>query len=83
MTAAAFEGEGKLVLQQRPVPKIQKPIAVRIEAGVVGVCGTDFHILDVPLAILQRKEWPWAMNLQNGSSKEDLQCVTWSSENMS
>ena len=48
MTAAVFEGEGRLVLQERPIPVIKEPTDVLIEVGAVGICGTDLHILDVP-----------------------------------
>ena len=48
MRAAVFKGEGKLVLEERPVPIIRSPNDVLIEVKGVGVCGTDLHILEVP-----------------------------------
>ncbi len=48
MTAAVFKGKGKLALEQRPVPRIQRPNDVLIAVKGVGICGTDLHILEVP-----------------------------------
>ena len=48
MTGAVFEGDGKLVLKQRPVPKVEKPNEVLIQVEATGICGTDIHILEVP-----------------------------------
>lgn len=48
MMAAVFKGEGKLVLEERPVPQIKDPHDVKLAVKGVGVCGTDLHILEVP-----------------------------------
>ena len=48
MTAAVFHGEGRLVLEGRPVPHIADPHDVLLAVKGVGVCGTDLHILEVP-----------------------------------
>ena len=50
MLAAVFEGEGKLVLKERPLPKITKTTDVLIKVTGVGICGTDLHILQIPAA---------------------------------
>jgi threonine dehydrogenase-like Zn-dependent dehydrogenase len=50
MRAAVFEGNGKLTLMERPVPKITKPTDVLLKVQGVGICGTDLHILQVPPA---------------------------------
>lgn len=48
MPAAVFKGLGKLVLENRPAPKIKRPNDVMLKVKGVGVCGTDLHILEVP-----------------------------------
>jgi threonine dehydrogenase-like Zn-dependent dehydrogenase len=48
MLAAVFKGNGRLDLEQRPVPQIQTDDDVILQVGGVGVCGSDLHILDVP-----------------------------------
>ena len=48
MLAAVFNGEGRLDLEQRPVPSIQRPDDIVIRVRAVGICGSDLHILDVP-----------------------------------
>lgn len=50
MLAAVFEGNGKLVLQERPKPVITKEDQVLIKVTGTGICGTDLHILQVPAA---------------------------------
>jgi len=50
MLAAVFEGNGNLVLQERPKPKLTKDTDVLIKVLGVGICGTDLHILQVPPA---------------------------------
>ncbi len=50
MLAAVFEGDGKLVLKDRPKPKLTKDTDVLIKVLGVGICGTDLHILQVPPA---------------------------------
>jgi len=48
MLAAVFKGEGRLELEQRPVPQIQRDDDVILQIGAVGICGSDLHILHVP-----------------------------------
>jgi threonine dehydrogenase-like Zn-dependent dehydrogenase len=50
MLAAVFEGEGRLTLKERPVPKIKSDDEVLLKVTGVGICGTDLHILQVPPA---------------------------------
>ncbi len=50
MLAAVFEGEGKLLLKERPKPRLTKDTDVLIKVTGVGICGTDLHILQVPPA---------------------------------
>jgi threonine dehydrogenase-like Zn-dependent dehydrogenase len=50
MIAAVFEGEGKLVLKDRPKPCLERPNDVLVKVTGVGICGTDLHILQVPPA---------------------------------
>ena len=45
---AAFKGEGKLVIEDRPIPKVTAPGDVPLAVKGVGVCGTDLHTLEVP-----------------------------------
>ena len=48
MRAAVFKGEGRLVIEERPVPKIKGAHEVLLAVKGVGICGTDLHILEVP-----------------------------------
>jgi (R,R)-butanediol dehydrogenase/meso-butanediol dehydrogenase/diacetyl reductase len=48
MKAAVFEGLGKLVLKEVPIPQIKKSDEVLIKVEAASICGTDVHILDVP-----------------------------------
>jgi threonine dehydrogenase-like Zn-dependent dehydrogenase len=48
MPAVIFKGEGKLALEQRPVPTITDPSDVIIKVGAVGICGSDLHALHTP-----------------------------------
>lgn len=48
MRAAVFEGEGRLSITERPVPRVVRPDDVLIEVESCGICGTDVHILEVP-----------------------------------
>ncbi len=50
MLAAVFEGNGKLVLKERPRPQLTKERNVLLKVTGVGICGTDLHILQVPPA---------------------------------
>ena len=55
MLAAVFEGNGKLVLKDRPRPELKKDTDALIKVTGVGICGTDLHILQVPPAHPARK----------------------------
>jgi len=48
MTAAVFEGEGRLAIKDAPRPKVRRGDEVLIKVLACGVCGTDLHILSVP-----------------------------------
>jgi threonine dehydrogenase-like Zn-dependent dehydrogenase len=48
MMAQVFKGNGVLELEERPVPRIEKPDDVILRVGGVGVCGSDVAILSVP-----------------------------------
>jgi Threonine dehydrogenase and related Zn-dependent dehydrogenases len=49
MLAAIFNGPGDgLILEERPIPEIQKPDDVILEVGGVGICGSDLSILEGP-----------------------------------
>lgn len=48
MCAARFLGEGKLALEDVPIPQVQNPDDVLLEVEAVGICGTDLQILRVP-----------------------------------
>lgn len=48
MKAAVFKGDGKLLLEDRPDPRVITPNDVLLEVKGVGLCGTDLHILEVP-----------------------------------
>ena len=50
MLAAVFEGEGRLVLKDRPKPVLKRETDVLLKVTGVGICGTDLHILQVPAA---------------------------------
>jgi threonine dehydrogenase-like Zn-dependent dehydrogenase len=55
MLAAVFEGNGNLVLKDRPKPELKKDTDALIKVTGVGICGTDLHILQVPPAHPARK----------------------------
>lgn len=48
MLAAVFEGEGRLTITPRPVPKLEAADDVLLAVRAAGICGTDVHILAVP-----------------------------------
>ncbi len=48
MRAAVFEGEGRLVLKEVPVPKIERPDQMIGKIEVCSICGTDVHMTNVP-----------------------------------
>jgi len=50
MLAAVFEGNGQLVLQERPRPTLRNENEALIKVTGVGICGTDLHILQGPPA---------------------------------
>ncbi len=50
MIGAVFKGEGKLVLEERPRPRLKRDTDAVIRVTGVGICGTDLHILQVPPA---------------------------------
>ncbi len=50
MTAAVFEGEGRLSLQEVDIPQVRNPDDVLLAVRAAGICGTDVHILAVPPA---------------------------------
>jgi threonine 3-dehydrogenase len=54
--AAVFEGNGKLVLKDRPKPNIKSDTDALIKVTGVGICGTDLHILQTPPAHPARKD---------------------------
>lgn len=48
MRAAVFLGEGRLEIQDRPVPEIKQRDEVLLRVEAASVCGSDMHILNVP-----------------------------------
>jgi len=50
MLAAVFEGNGRLVLKDRPAPRLTRDTDILLKMTGVGICGTDLHILQVPPA---------------------------------
>jgi threonine dehydrogenase-like Zn-dependent dehydrogenase len=50
MVVPAFAGEGRLVFEERPVPRPQQPDDVLVSIHACGICGTDLNILAVPPA---------------------------------
>lgn len=48
MLAAVFRGEGRLVLEEVPVPQVTAPDDVLLEVEAASICGTDVHIVAVP-----------------------------------
>lgn len=50
MLAAVFEGNGRLVLKNRPKPELKNDTDALLKVTGVGICGTDLHILQVPPA---------------------------------
>lgn len=48
MLAAVFEGGGRLVVKEAPVPAIRNEDEVLLEVEAASICGTDVHILEVP-----------------------------------
>jgi threonine dehydrogenase-like Zn-dependent dehydrogenase len=50
MLVPVFLGEGRLELQERPIPQIKNPDDVLLRVEACGLCGTDLNILAVPPA---------------------------------
>ena len=50
MKALAYNGPGKIALEERPVPQLQAPTDAIVRILKTTICGTDLHILkgDVP-----------------------------------
>lgn len=48
MRAAVFEGEGRLILKDVPVPVLSRPDQVLLSVEAVSICGTDVHMTRVP-----------------------------------
>jgi alcohol dehydrogenase len=50
MKALVYQGAGKKVLEDRPVPKVESPTDAVVKIRKTTICGTDLHILkgDVP-----------------------------------
>jgi len=48
MRAAVFAGEGRLVIENVPVPTLKHDDDVLLRVRAVGICGSDVHILSVP-----------------------------------
>ncbi|HBY96068.1 MAG TPA: L-threonine 3-dehydrogenase [Chloroflexi bacterium] len=48
MRAAVFKGNGRLEIEERPVPTITAPDDVLLAVEGCGVCGSDLHILEIP-----------------------------------
>lgn len=48
MTAAVFMGDGRLELQERPVPQPKNREDVLLRVKAASVCGSDIQILNVP-----------------------------------
>jgi len=48
MRAAVFLGDGRLTIEDRPLPVVSAADDVIVAVEACGICGTDVHILDVP-----------------------------------
>jgi 2-desacetyl-2-hydroxyethyl bacteriochlorophyllide A dehydrogenase len=48
MRAAVFKGQGVVVLEDVPEPRVEADTDVVIEVEACGICGTDLQILNVP-----------------------------------
>lgn len=46
MRALVFKDVGKLVLEQRPIPKVKNPDDVLLKIRNVGICGSDVKIME-------------------------------------
>ena len=50
MNVPLFQGEGRLVYQERSIPECAGPHDVVVAVDACGICGTDLNILAVPAA---------------------------------
>jgi threonine dehydrogenase-like Zn-dependent dehydrogenase len=50
MYVPVFQGEGRLIYEDRPIPSLQRPDDVLLQIEACGICGTDLNILAVPPA---------------------------------
>jgi threonine dehydrogenase-like Zn-dependent dehydrogenase len=50
MEAAVFGGDGRLDIESRPVPTVDRADSVLLEVEACGICGTDLKILERPQA---------------------------------
>ncbi|SPF32792.1 Alcohol dehydrogenase (fragment) [Candidatus Sulfopaludibacter sp. SbA4] len=50
MKALIYQGPGKKVFEERPIPEIESPTGAIVRVGKTTICGTGLHILkgDVP-----------------------------------
>jgi threonine dehydrogenase-like Zn-dependent dehydrogenase len=48
MLAAVFRGPGVPVLEERPVPRLERAGDVLLDVELCGLCGTDLHVLADP-----------------------------------
>jgi len=48
MRAAVLESAGRLALEERPLPRLDRPGDVLLDVEACGICGTDLHILSDP-----------------------------------
>lgn len=46
MKVLAFKDVGKIVLEERPIPKVSSPTDVIVKVAACGICGTDVKILE-------------------------------------
>jgi 2-desacetyl-2-hydroxyethyl bacteriochlorophyllide A dehydrogenase len=48
MIAAVFKGNGRLAIEDVPIPEVKESTDVILRVEAASICGTDVHILDVP-----------------------------------
>ncbi len=46
MKAISYEGERRMVVSDRPKPKLQKPTDALLRVTTTGICGSDLHMYD-------------------------------------
>ena len=49
MRAAVFKGNGKMEIENRPIPLIEKGDDVILRVEAASICGTEVSILSIPL----------------------------------